>query len=40
VIFDNGEEHSVRAVGGELVFVAVLHGAPDADEKHAGVSTL
>lgn len=40
VIFENGEEHSVRAVGGELVFVAVLHGAPDADEKHEAVSTI
>ncbi len=40
VIFDNGEDHSVRAVGGDLIFVAVLHGAPQADENHAPVSTI
>jgi quercetin dioxygenase-like cupin family protein len=28
VIFDAGEEHSIRALDDDLVFVAFLHGAP------------
>ena len=27
LIFDPGENHSIRAVGEELVFLAILHGA-------------
>ncbi len=33
LIFGRGEEHSVRAVSDELVFVAVLHGAPGAHHE-------
>jgi quercetin dioxygenase-like cupin family protein len=40
VIFDNGEDHAVRAIGGDLVFVSVLHGAPQADADHEAVSTI
>ena len=40
VILDNGEDHTVRAIGGELVFVSVLHGAPQADADHEAVSTI
>lgn len=30
IIFDAGENHSIRALGEELVFVTFLHGAPGA----------
>ena len=36
LIFGRGEEHSVRAVSDELVFVAVLHGAPGASHEPVG----
>ncbi len=38
LIFDPGEEHTVRALDEELVFVGFLHGAPsNASEKVGGV---
>jgi quercetin dioxygenase-like cupin family protein len=30
LIFDSGEKHSIRALDEELVFLAILHGAPGA----------
>jgi quercetin dioxygenase-like cupin family protein len=30
LIFDKGEPHAIRADGAELVFVAFLHGVPEA----------
>lgn len=30
LVFDSGEKHSIRALAEDLVFVAFLHGAPQA----------
>lgn len=30
LVFDSGEKHSIRALEDELIFVAILHGAPGA----------
>ena len=37
LIFDPKENHSIRALGEELVFVGLLHGAPsNSSEKRGG----
>lgn len=30
IIFESGENHAVRALDEDLVFVTILHGVPDA----------